>query len=298
MPVGHLQLEHAALEGQLREALLQPLNRRVRPVDEHAGVVPRRVAAGELGLCQLQLGALPARPFDLGAELREQREQHRGLRPRGDHAVGLAERPHLLLGALHPRLEVPELLLDELPRLRDADVAERPRVFLVELGHRVGRVARLAGIGRGGGDLDDVRPADAAGLEPARERVDDRRVGLRLADRRRRAHGRELAEPLGDLLEHGEALDDRRLRLDRVVARRERQDLNEQPGQGRGLLEPDRRGRLISRHLLLREPEAEDRHEDGRREDDDPAAADDAPVVPEVHFVLGHALPSHQRALQ
>ena len=290
MPVGQLEGEVVALELQLHEARLQAGHRRVRRLDEHAlRAAAPRLDAPEPALGELELRALLARLLDVPAKLREERQEDRGIRARRDHAVRLAEGPHLLLGMLDPRLHLAELLLDELPRLDDAGVAERGRVFLVDLGDRVREVSRLLRARRGRDDLDDVGAPDPARPDPVGERVERGRVRPRFPDGRLARPRRELAETLRDLLEHGIAPDDRRLRLDRVPAR-VRQHLDHEPREGRGLLVPDGRGRLVDRHLLPGEPEAEEGDEERGRDDHEPPAADDPPVVAEVHLVLRHVL--------
>jgi hypothetical protein len=285
--VGYLEREVRALEDEVALGGGQLGHGRIGGIHVDAVVAAAGVAR-QARLHALQLDPLLPRLLDVPAHLGEQREEHGGLGAGRDDAVGVAERPDLLLGPLHPALHLAQLGLDELPRLRHAGVAVRLVVLPVDLGDGVGQLLRLARVRGGGGDVDDARARDTRGLDLAAEAVERRLVGARLAHRLPRRRLRQLAHPPRDLLEHGIALDQRDLRLD-VVRAVDGEDLDEQPGEGRGLLELHRGGGLVDGDLLLGEPEAEERDEDRADDDDHPPAADDQPVVPQVHLVLRHA---------
>ncbi len=285
---GHLEGQVGALEHQLALRGRQPREIGVGRVDVDAIVGPPRAIADQARLHALQLDPLLARLFDVAAHLCEEREQHGGLGAGRDDAVGVAEGPHLLLRTLHPSLDLAQLRLDELAGLDHARVAVGLVVVAVGLGDGVGDLLRLPRIRGRDGDLDDARAGHAAGLDLARDVVEARLIRARLADRLPARRLRQLAHSPRDLFEHGIALDQRDLRLD-VIGAADGQDLDEQTGQRRGLLELHRGRRRVLRHLLAGEPEAERRHEDGADDDDHPPTADDQPVVTEVHLVLRHA---------
>ena len=127
-----------------------------------------RVGPLEPGPHLVELDALLPGLLDVPAHLGEQRQEHRGLGARRDDAIGVAERPHLLLGPAHAPLDLLQLGLDELARLDDARVAVGLVVVAVRLGHGVGDVAGLRRIGRGGGDLEDAGAGDPVDLDLVR----------------------------------------------------------------------------------------------------------------------------------
>ncbi len=295
MLVGRLERELRALHRELGLRRLQALQRRVRrlhvdPLRHAAGV-----GAGQPRLDLLELRSLLTRLFDIGANLCEERQQHGGFGTRRDHAIGVAEGPDLLLRPLDARVDLLELRLDELARLREPRIAILLVVVAIDLGHRVGEVARLARIGRGRRDLEDARVGNAIGLDLGGERVERVLVRTRLADGAITGRLWQPAHPPRDLFEHGIALDERGLRLD-VVGRRVRQHLHQQPRHIGRLLELHGGRRLVDRHALTREPEADQHGHDGGGDDPRPPAADDEPVVAQVHLVLRHDLGSHRRS--
>src|SRR5262245_56541185 len=289
MTVGHLERQVVALEHQLDLGGLQPLQGGVRRVHEDA-IAENRVVARQPLLGQLQLRALLARLLDVAAQLREHREQHRRLGARRDDAVGLAVGPDLFLRPLDAALDLAELALDELPGLADASDARGPVVVAVRLGHRVGEVARLERVRRGRDDLEDAGRRHPRRAELPGDGVERRRVRPGGADGLAPPGIRQPAHAAGDLLDDRIALDETRLRLDRVRGV-VRQHLDQQARWRRRLLELHRGRRLVHGHFLPREPEAEEHDQERRGDDDEPSPTDDQPGVAEVHLVLGHQRP-------
>ena len=285
--VGHLQGQVVALENQLGLGGDQPLDGRILRVDVDALVDAEGIRLLQPALHLLELDALLPGLLDVAAHLGEQRQQHRGLGAGRDDPVGVAERPHLFLGLPDSSLDLLQLTLDELAGLDDAGVAVGLVVVAVGLGHRVGEVAGLRGVGRGGGDFEDAGPRDPVDLDLVRQALERGGVGARFAQRFAAAGLGQPAEPARHVLQDRVALDERGLGLD-VVGAGVGQDLHQQAAQRGGLLELHRRGGLVDRHLLLGEPEAEQRDEDRGGHDDHPPAADDLPVVAEVRLELGH----------
>src|SRR3990172_5243084 len=108
------------------------------------------------------------------------------------------------------------------------------------------RAVRSRWVDRGEGDLEDARRGDAGDLDLRRDRVERRPVALRLAERLARHGLRQPPEPLRPVLEDRVALDEAHLPL-HLVGARVRQDLDEEPGELRGLLVLDRGRRLEGR---------------------------------------------------
>jgi len=288
MAVGHLEGQVRALEHQLALRGRQLGEVGIAGVDVDALVGLRGAVARQPPLHRLELDPLLARALDVATDLREERQQHRRLGAGRDDVVGVAEGPHLLFRALHARVDLAQLGLDELARLSHPRVAVPLVVLAVDLGDGVGQVLGFAGIRGRDGDLDDARAGYARRPDLAAEVVERRLIGARLAQGlAARALG-QLAEAARHLLEHRVALDQRHLRLD-VVRAVEGQHLDQQPRQRGGLLELDGRRRGVERNFLPSETDAERGHEQRADDDDHPPAADDQPVIAQVHLVLRHA---------